>query len=80
MIIRIFLTKKFPLAGIDTPCQQRMWLRTDTSVEPAPMMGGPFVSSANGVISDSEPRAKDESWTEKNEKPLWYDYQRNFHW
>jgi len=33
-------------------------------------MGGPFVSSNSGTMSDSEPRAKDESWTEKKEKPL----------
>ena len=65
------LRKEFPLAGIDTPLPAADVAEvTDASVEPAPMMGGPFVSSANGVISDSEPRAKDESWTEKNEKPL----------
>ena len=72
MIIRIFpYEKEFPLAGIDTPLPAADVAEvTDASVEPAPMMGGPFVSSANGVISDSEPRAKDESWTEINEKPL----------
>jgi hypothetical protein len=32
-------------------------------------MGGPFVASTNGAMSDSEPRAKDESWTEEMEKP-----------
>ena len=42
---------------------------TKASVDPAPMMGGPFVASADGTISDSEPRAKDESWTEEKEKP-----------
>jgi len=31
-------------------------------------MGGPFVSGASGPMSDSEPRAKDESWTEEMEK------------
>ena len=34
------------------------------------MMGGPFVSSTDGTMSDSEPRAKDESWTEDLEKPM----------
>ena len=34
------------------------------------MMGGPFVSSGEGMMSDSEPRAKDESWTEQSEKPV----------
>jgi NADH-quinone oxidoreductase subunit C len=42
---------------------------TEASVDPAPMMGGPFVASTNGAMSDSEPRAKDESWTEEMEKP-----------
>ena len=42
---------------------------TEASVEPAPMMGGPFVSSGEGVMSSSEPRALDESWTEESEKP-----------
>ena len=27
------------------------------------------VASSNGAMSDSEPRAKDESWTEEIEKP-----------
>ena len=34
------------------------------------MMGGPFVSSADGTMSDTEPRAKDERWSEVNEKTL----------
>ena len=42
-------------------------------VEPAPMMGGPFVLLAIGRMSDSEPRAKDESWTEKTRKTI-YEY------
>ena len=42
---------------------------TNASVDPAPMMGGPFVSSTDGTMSDAEPRAKDESWTEDMEKP-----------
>ena len=42
---------------------------TQASVEPAPMMGGPFVSPPHGRVSEAEPRAKDESWTEELEKP-----------
>ena len=65
------LRKDFPLAGIDTPLPADDVVEvTQASVEPAPMMGGPFVSSSAGPMSDSEPRAKDESWTEKKEKPL----------
>jgi NADH-quinone oxidoreductase subunit C len=35
------------------------------------MAGGPFVASNAGEISpsDAEPRAKDESWNERREKP-----------
>ena len=65
------LRKDFPLAGIDTPLPADDVVEvTQASVEPAPMMGGPFVSSSAGPMSDSEPKAKDESWTEKKEKPL----------
>jgi NADH-quinone oxidoreductase subunit C len=65
------LRKEFPLAGIDTPLPADDVVEvTQASVEPAPMMGGPFVSPSTGPVSDSEPRAKDESWTERNEKPL----------
>lgn len=63
------LRKEFPLAGIDTPLPAADVAEvTDASVEPAPMMGGPFVSGGSGSMSDSEPRAKDESWTEEMEK------------
>ncbi len=65
------LRKEFPLAGIDTPLPADDVVEvTQASVEPAPMMGGPFVSPSTGSVSDSEPRAKDESWTERNEKPV----------
>ncbi len=64
------LRKEFPLAGIDTPLPAADVAEvTKASVEPAPMMGGPFVSSGEGVMSSSEPRALDESWTEESEKP-----------
>lgn len=63
------LRKEFPLAGIDTPLPADDVVEvTQASVEPAPMMGGPFVTSGSGPMSDSEPRAKDESWTEEVEK------------
>ena len=65
------LRKEFPLAGIETtlPAPDVAEV-TEASVEPAPMMGGPFVSPAEGNVSESEPRAKDESWTEEVEKTL----------
>lgn len=64
------LRKDFPLAGIETPLPAADVAEvTKASVDPAPMMGGPFVARADGTISDSEPRAKDESWTEEKEKP-----------
>ena len=64
------LRKEFPLAGIETPLPAADIAEvTGVDVMPAPMMGGPFVSSPTGTVHDSEPRAKDESWTEKTPKP-----------
>jgi NADH-quinone oxidoreductase subunit C len=64
------LRKDFPLAGIETPLPAADVAEvTNASVDPAPMMGGPFVASSDGTMSESEPRAKDESWTEESEKP-----------
>lgn len=64
------LRKDFPLAGIETPLPADDVAEvTGTSVKAAPMMGGPFVSSADGPMSQIEPRGRDESWTEKKEKP-----------
>jgi NADH-quinone oxidoreductase subunit C len=35
------------------------------------MMGGPFVASTGEMnLTDAEPRAKDESWTERKVKPV----------
>ena len=31
--------------------------------------GGPFVATPGEPMSDAEPRAKDEAWNEKREKP-----------
>jgi NADH-quinone oxidoreductase subunit C len=34
------------------------------------MMGGPFVASSGQInLTEAEPGAKDESWTERNAKP-----------
>lgn len=64
------LRKDFPLAGIETPLPAAdVAEATKASVLPAPMMGGPFVSSGDGPMSQTEPRARDESWTEDKFKP-----------
>lgn len=64
------LRKEFPLAGIQTPLpDEEVEEITGTAVQPAPMMGGPFVSKTSGPMSKAEPRAADESWTEQKEKP-----------
>ena len=42
---------------------------TEAKVIAAPMMGGPFASHPqHGPMSKREPRAKDQSWTEKRPK------------
>jgi len=65
------LRKEFPLAGIDTE-----WPDADVAeeanirVKPAPMAGGPFVAASGTMnLGEAEPRAKDESWSERREKP-----------
>jgi NADH-quinone oxidoreductase subunit C len=65
------LRKDFPLAGIDTPLPDlEVTEITKASAKPAPMMGGPFVASSGEMnLTEAEPRAKDESWTEKSAKP-----------
>jgi NADH-quinone oxidoreductase subunit C len=64
------LRKEFPLAGheVDLPAAD-VEAETGARVLPAPMMGGPFVSSQTGAMSKREPRAKDQSWTEVQPKP-----------
>ena len=53
------LRKEFPLAGIETPLPAADIADvTGVEAEPAPMMGGPFVAPPQGVVSESEPRAK----------------------
>lgn len=65
------LRKDFPLAGIQTPLPDlEVSELTGATVKPAPMMGGPFVASPGEMnLTDAEPRAKDESWNERREKP-----------
>lgn len=65
------LRKDFPLAGIETPLPDaEVVAETKASLIAAPMMGGPFVAAETGInMSETEPRAKDESWTERRPKP-----------
>lgn len=65
------LRKEFPLAGLDTTLPDPEVVdETHTPVKPAPMMGGPFVASSGELnLGEAEPRAKDESWSERREKP-----------
>lgn len=66
------LRKDFPLAGIETALPDlEVAEETQAKVKPAPMAGGPFVASTGKMnMSEAEPRAKDESWNERNEKPV----------
>lgn len=63
------LRKEFPLAGkeVEFP-DEDLVEATGKTVEPAPMMGGPFHASQTGSMADREPRADDESWNEHNER------------
>jgi NADH-quinone oxidoreductase subunit C len=65
------LRKDFPLAGIDAPLPDlEVGELTKVTAKPAPMVGGPFVASSGEMnLTDAEPRAKDESWTENRVKP-----------
>ncbi|MSU52950.1 MAG: NADH-quinone oxidoreductase subunit C [Opitutaceae bacterium] len=65
------LRKEFPLAGIETALPDiEVAEETKAKVIAAPMMGGPFVASAGEMnLTDAEPRAKDESWSERSAKP-----------
>lgn len=65
------LRKDFPLAGVETVLPDaEIAEETSTPVIAAPMMGGPFVTSAGEInLTEAEPRAKDQSWSEREEKP-----------
>lgn len=65
------LRKEFPLAGIETVLPDvEVAAETKAKVIAAPMVGGPFVATSGEMnLTESEPRAKDESWNERKEKP-----------
>jgi NADH-quinone oxidoreductase subunit C len=65
------LRKEFPLAGIETPLPDAEIVEeTGARAIAAPMMGGPFVAAPGEInLTEAEPRAKDESWNERVEKP-----------
>jgi NADH-quinone oxidoreductase subunit C len=65
------LRKDFPLAGVETELPDaEVVAETKTGAIAAPMAGGPFVAASGGInLTDAEPRAKDESWSERRPKP-----------
>lgn len=65
------LRKDFPLAGIETALPgEDVAAETGTKVIAAPMAGGPFVASTGEInLTEAEPRAKDESWSDRRAKP-----------
>lgn len=65
------LRKEFPLAGIETELPVAdIAEETGTKVIAAPMAGGPFVASTGEVnLTEAEPRAKDESWSDRRARP-----------
>jgi NADH-quinone oxidoreductase subunit C len=65
------LRKEFPLAGIETDLPVAdIAEETGTRVIAAPMAGGPFVASPGEVnLAEAEPRAKDESWSDRRARP-----------
>jgi NADH-quinone oxidoreductase subunit C len=65
------LRKDFPLAGIETPLPDaEVSAETKAGLIAAPMVGGPFVAAPGQInMGEAEPRAKDESWSERPPKP-----------
>ena len=65
------LRKEFPLAGIETDLPVAdIAEETGAKVIAAPMAGGPFVASTGEVnLTEAEPRAKDESWSDRRARP-----------
>jgi NADH-quinone oxidoreductase subunit C len=65
------LRKEFPLAGIETDLPvDDIAEETGTKVVAAPMAGGPFVGSPGEInLTEAEPRAKDESWSDRRPQP-----------
>jgi len=65
------LRKEFPLAGIESEYPEAdadVVEHTQAKIKAVPMAGGPFVSPQEGPMSSREPKAKDQSWTEKRPK------------
>jgi NADH-quinone oxidoreductase subunit C len=65
------LRKEFPLAGIETDLPiADIAEETGTKVVAAPMAGGPFVAAPGEInLTEAEPRAKDETWSDRRAKP-----------
>jgi len=65
------LRKEFPLAGIETELPVAdIADETGPRLVAAPMAGGPFVASTGEVtLTEAEPRAKDESWSDRRPRP-----------
>lgn len=65
------LRKEFPLAGIETELPiEDIAAETGTKVIAAPMAGGPFVAASGEInLTEAEPRAKDESWSDRRAQP-----------
>jgi NADH-quinone oxidoreductase subunit C len=64
------LRKEFPLAGMPTELSDpEIAAEVKEGVIAAPMAGGPFVATPGEPMSEAEPRAKDEAWSEQSEKP-----------
>jgi len=65
------LRKEFPLAGIETDLPVAdIAEATGTRVIAAPMAGGPFVATTGEInLTEAEPRAKDESWSDRRPQP-----------
>jgi len=65
------LRKEFPLAGIETDLPfADIAEETGAKVIAAPMAGGPFVASIGEInLTEAEPRAKDESWSDRSARP-----------
>jgi NADH-quinone oxidoreductase subunit C len=67
------LRKEFPLAGIEAPLSSEdpgiaAEIQGGKTI-PAPLAGGPFTAGCSIRSSKAEPRAKDQSWSEKHPKP-----------
>lgn len=65
------LRKEFPLAGIEVPLPGAdIGAETGAKVIAAPMAGGPFVATTGEInLTEAEPRAKDETWSDRRPKP-----------